>query len=557
MTRVSMNTRTCFRERAKRLLWDEAGPWGKQLCLRVWDAILCCDWYKEKFNVTVEAIGKITTVVKPGFIAVGILGGAIVRGQAGPVLPPRTPVVVIHKIADHPALDATVQGIIDGLIAQGYAVQGNVVTSKQPRSRDLAVHNLKTSDARSPVYSSDNLKGQAQQSHALLCKDPGPQDALSRRADAACVNAVGKRSSWETTHGAFCSGINQKKAACYLKPIPHKPSPSMASQGWGGLDVKNQKSSGHTLDLGPLIVRVDSAKSDPVLARQLAAKHAGQEIDVVVTLGTPSAQSFLPYAIQGRSAHVFSSVTDPLGAGLVKTLACPGNNTTGVSNFVDVVPQVRLMRAIQPSLRRLGIIYNPGEANAVKMVHRLREVCGSSLLPGITLVPQAIVRTTDVAQATARLASRVDAIFISNDNTALSTLPVIAKIAGRQDRPVPVYVSDTDAVPLGALAALGPNQYNVGQQTAELVRAVLKGHRPGTLPVAFPSRCALWINHDAAAHLGVAIPKAISAQAYGVIMQGKPREQSQGCFPAANVGDDGLSLMIPSPACADELGQAL
>ena len=135
-------------------------------------------------------------------------------------------------------------------------------------------------------------------------------------------------------------------------------------------------------------------------------------------------------------------------------------------------PQLALFKKLQPQLKRLGILYNAGEANSISIVKKLKALC---LQYDLTLVEQTISKTADVSQSVVQLAGQCDAIFISNDNMALSAMKTITKLSK-----VPVYVSDVDALKLGAVAALGPDQYEVGRQTGEMVLRVLNGATPTT-----------------------------------------------------------------------------
>lgn len=149
---------------------------------------------------------------------------------------------------------------------------------------------------------------------------------------------------------------------------------------------------------------------------------------------------------------------------MCKGLDKPGHNTSDVSNFVELEPQIKLFQKIQPNLKRLGFLYNPSEVNSLSLIKQLEELCPKF---DISLILQAANKTSEVAQAATKLASNVDAVFISNDSTALSALQAIINAATKVK--VPVYISDTDAVELGALAALEPNQYKVGLQTADII----------------------------------------------------------------------------------------
>lgn len=249
-------------------------------------------------------------------------------------------------------------------------------------------------------------------------------------------------------------------------------------------------------------IRIESAQANAALAQQIANKFVNQHPDIVVGVATIAAQSFAKAASLNKTKLVFSTVTDPIKAGLGQCIEKPGNNISGVSNFVPLEPQIELFLKLQPNLKKLGIIYNPGELNSIADIQKLE-----SFLPkmGLMLVKQAVLKTADVPQAATKLASNVDAIFISSDNTALGALQSIVKAA--QLVKLPVYVTDTDAVKLGAIAALGANQYQVGTQTGEIIIRLLKGEESGSIPIQFPKTKELYLNLEAAQKANITIPE--------------------------------------------------
>ncbi|WP_207215467.1 ABC transporter substrate-binding protein [Rickettsiales endosymbiont of Peranema trichophorum] len=268
-----------------------------------------------------------------------------------------------------------------------------------------------------------------------------------------------------------------------------------------------------------LLLRRESAQGSSVLASQIATKFVSQEPDLVVALGTVSAQSFGKYARDGKIKLVFSSITDPLKSGLVDSMSRPGRSTAGVSNFVPLEPQLELFKRLQPNLRKLGFIYNPSELNSTSLLKSLQILSPQF---NLVVVPQAANKTSDIPQSTMKLIKHVDAIFISNDNTALSALGGIIKIANAHKKPV--YVSDTDAVANGALAALGPNQYKIGLQTAELIVDILKGGELGHIPVQSPDGVELYLNEDVAVMMGIQIPDDLRGNAVKIIRGGDERQ---------------------------------
>lgn len=300
-----------------------------------------------------------------------------------------------------------------------------------------------------------------------------------------------------------CSSAQGKLYKIYINQFVRHPALDVTVKGiqeeltrLGYIDNQNAK------------ILLECAQGNTSLVHQISSKFAHQGADVIVGVATLSAQSAFRYASYGKISLVFSSVTAPVEAKLVKSLENPGNNTTGVSNFVPLEPQLEWFKSLYPPLKTLGFLYNPAEANSCILVKKLSAVCPQY---GITLVPFAIKSTSEVSSATTALVQKVDSIFISNDSTALSALKVIIKIA--HNTKVPVFVSDIDAVALGAFAGKGPDQYQIGVRTARIVDKVLKGKNAGTIPVEFPEDSKIYINTDAMKLLGIEVPKEILEQA--------------------------------------------
>ena len=253
-------------------------------------------------------------------------------------------------------------------------------------------------------------------------------------------------------------------------------------------------------------IQTQCAQGNASLAGQIAAQFFTQNPDVMVSVGTLSSQSFMAYSAKGTPV-VYASVTDPVNAGLISK---KGNTLIGVSNFVPLLPQIELIQKIQPSLKKLGILYNPAEANSVVIVKKLKKLCQKQ---NLTLVDWTVSKTSDIAQACSQLAGQVDAIIVNNDNTVLSAIPSVCK----GYFPKPVYVSDTDVVNQGALAAQGPDQKALGVQAGNLVSDILKGKDLSGLEVQYPSKTQLYLNQKTAADLNISFPPELTSQAQEVI----------------------------------------
>ena len=254
----------------------------------------------------------------------------------------------------------------------------------------------------------------------------------------------------------------------------------------------------------------ESAQGNPATAAQIARKFVGERPDVIVPISTPSAQAVV--SATKDIAVVFTAVTDPVAAKLVADPAHPGGNVTGMTDLSPIGRHLDLILEITPSVKTLGVVYNPGEANSVVLVELLKREAPAR---GITVREVAAPRSADVLPAAQSLVGNVDAVYVPTDNTVVTALEAIVKI-GVQNR-LPVYAGDTDSVPRGALAALGFNYADVGRQTGRIVLEVLGGKKPGEIAVQGVEITELHLNLGSAQAMGVTMPDAVVKRAKKVI----------------------------------------
>ena len=262
---------------------------------------------------------------------------------------------------------------------------------------------------------------------------------------------------------------------------------------------------GHNLD-----VRFESAQGDPATAAQIARTFIDAAPDVIVPISTPSAQAVA--SATREIPVVFTAVTDPIGARLVPNLERPGGNVTGMSDLSPIGLHLDLIREIAPDTGRLGVIYNPGEPNAVALVELIRQEAPAR---NLQVVEAVATRATDVLAAAKSLVGNVDAVYVPTDNTVVAALEAVVEVG--TDHRLPVFAGDTNAVPRGAIAALGFNYYDLGRQTGKIVLRVLAGADPGDIPVEGVQITELYVNPGAAAAMGVTIPPAMLARAKVVV----------------------------------------
>jgi len=254
----------------------------------------------------------------------------------------------------------------------------------------------------------------------------------------------------------------------------------------------------------------ESAQGNPGTAVQIAQKFVGENPSVIVPISTPSAQAVI--AATSDIPVVFTAVTDPLGAKLISNLEKPGGNVTGMSDLSPVGKHVDLIRQIVPAAKKIGVPYNPGEANSVTLLKLLKEKAAAS---GMEVVEAAAPKSADVQAAAQSLVGKVDVIYVPTDNTIVSALEAVIGVG--IDNKLPVFAGDTDSVKRGAIAAVGFDYYDVGRQTGKIVARILKGEKPGDIAVQSVEITQLFVNPGAAQKMGVTIPDAVISQAKEVV----------------------------------------
>ena len=255
---------------------------------------------------------------------------------------------------------------------------------------------------------------------------------------------------------------------------------------------------------------VHIAQGNISTANLIARQILGEEPDVVVPIATPTAQACAQVIKQ--TPIVFAAVSDPVGAGLVKSFEHPGGNVTGTSDMSPVDRQVALIREFVPGLKHLGVIYNSGEANSIAIVKVLKEVCAKD---GIAVEEATVSNSAGVYQAAKSLVGKTEAVYIPTDNTVVSAFESITKVC--TENKLPVFAADVDSVGRGAVAALAVDYYRMGLQTGDMVARVLDGAKPVDMPVETLKNLMLYVNLKSAAAMGVKVPEAVRQRADKIV----------------------------------------
>lgn len=262
---------------------------------------------------------------------------------------------------------------------------------------------------------------------------------------------------------------------------------------------------------------LQNANGDIGTAASIANKFQSEKVTIAVGIATPTSQS-LVNTLKGIPI-VFSAVTDPVKAGLVSSLKGSKKPVTGVSDMTPVKQQIELLLKMK-KIKRLGHIYTSSEENAVVLAGVVKQACKEL---GLEYVETTVSKSAEVKQAVQAIIKRVDALYISTDNTVVSALSSIAEVATKNK--VPIMSADpSSAEKYPVLAAWGFDYYKMGRTTGTLIVEILNGKKPEQIPTRFMTKTSdvdLLINLDVAKKLGIKISPAIVKSANKVIENGK------------------------------------
>ena len=245
---------------------------------------------------------------------------------------------------------------------------------------------------------------------------------------------------------------------------------------------------------------------------QVAAEFVRLNVDVIVTSGTPQviaakqATSVIPI--------VFATAGNPVGAGLVASLAQPGGNVTGLSTQSDDIAgkRLELLREVIPSLRQLAILANVSNPFSVL---ELGEAQAAARALGLEVNALEIRRSEDIGPAFDALKGRAEALYVCPDGL-MNANRIRINISALGAR-LPTMHGYRDYVEAGGLMSYGANYPDLFRRSAEYVDKILRGAKPGDIPVQQPTKFDFIINLTTAKALGLALPPTWLARATEVI----------------------------------------
>lgn len=242
-----------------------------------------------------------------------------------------------------------------------------------------------------------------------------------------------------------------------------------------------------------IVFDIQNASGDQSNLQIMAEKIATKQ-DLNFAIATPAAQAV---AQRSRLPLIFTAVTDPVAAGLVKNVSKPEKNRTGTTDLTPVTKQIEKLLKIVPTAKKIGIFYNSGEVNSETQA---QEAIQALQVAGVTAVVKTVTSTNEVQQVFSSLAHEVDAVYFPTDTTVASTTAIIGKVLSAEKK---VGLGGDAAVVDGMLVTYGVDYYAIGKQAGKQAAKVLNGTNVEDLSVEQPATAQIDINEEMVKALGL------------------------------------------------------
>ena len=260
--------------------------------------------------------------------------------------------------------------------------------------------------------------------------------------------------------------------------------------------------------------------------------------DLVLGIATPAAQSLVNLSTD--TPILFTAITDPVSAKLVKSMDKVGGLATGTSDRVSAKKQVALLKKVMPNLKKVGIMYTTNERNSEIQVQEAEVAFKEA---GIETVVKGISSTNDVQDTTKSLMSQTEALFIPADNTIVSAITLVTDLS--KEMKVPVVGGSVDVVDDGVLFTYGADFEALGRQTAKMAIRIMNGEKVDDISAEDPETLKAVANKEMAQLLGIDI-SAIEQEEQANAQAKKTTQKSSSTKNTANPKVNSLSKSKPS-----------
>lgn len=238
-------------------------------------------------------------------------------------------------------------------------------------------------------------------------------------------------------------------------------------------------------------IKIDyqNAQNDMPTTQTIASKFVSDKKDLIYAISTPSAQA--AYNTTKDIPILITAVTDPVAAGLIKSIDKPEGNVSGTSDYIPIDKNLELIKTLTPNAKTIGVLYNTSEVNSKLQVDMLKEYASKN---NYKVVEKGVSSSNEINQAMSSLVGTIDVLYVPTDNLIVSSMPIVSKIA--TNNKVPVISSEDGSVKSGALACQGIDYEKLGYKTGELAVKVLNGEKISNIPVAMLDETQIIVNED-------------------------------------------------------------
>lgn len=238
-------------------------------------------------------------------------------------------------------------------------------------------------------------------------------------------------------------------------------------------------------------IKIDyqNAQNDMPTTQMIANKFVSDKKDLIYAISTPSAQA--AYNATKDMPILITAVTDPVAAGLVKSIDKPEGNVSGTSDYISIDKNLELIKMFIPNSKTIGVLYNTSEVNSKIQVDTLKEYASKN---NYKVVEKGVSSSMEISQAMSSLVGKIDVLYVPTDNLIVSSMPIVSKIA--TNNKVPVISSEDGSVKSGALACQGIDYEKLGYKTGELAVKILNGEKISNIPVTMLDETQIIVNED-------------------------------------------------------------
>ena len=246
-----------------------------------------------------------------------------------------------------------------------------------------------------------------------------------------------------------------------------------------------------------------NANKDMSAQTMIMQQFKNDKKDLVFAISTPTAQAAMAQ-IDPATPIVFSSVSDPTGAGLVGK-----SNITGTSGAPEIESNLKLIKEAFPNAKKIGVLYNTSEQNSVVQVKMLKELAPKY---GFEVVAESSTNANEMVSALAKISKEIDVFYAIQDSTLVTYFKNLSEKMNEQK--IPIIGSNEVFTNLGGLISQGTTDYQIGYRAGEMAVEILKnGKKPSDIKIESVQMPTISINKANMELLGIKLPESVLSKA--------------------------------------------